>query len=51
MDILEAARLEAKNSAAANTACNWLADHPRWTAAILVVAILIAGQLEAATWL
>lgn len=28
------------------TACNWLADHPRLTAAILILAILVAGQLE-----
>lgn len=34
-----------------DAACNWLADHPRLTAAILILAILVAGQLEGATWL
>lgn len=29
-----------------NAATNWLADHHRWTAAILITAIWIAGNLE-----
>lgn len=43
MDILEASRLD--------TAANWLADHPRLTALLLIAAILIAGQLENSSWL
>lgn len=31
---------------AMDAAANWLANHPRWTAALLIALILVAGQMD-----